>query len=52
LLSSLNLTDDERGIIRQTLDCVVQELPGGNGLAVLTIPINIDSHVVGQRRAQ
>ena len=41
LLSSLNLTDHERGLIQQTLDRMVRERSAGRGPAVLTVPINI-----------
>lgn len=41
VLGHLDLTDDERGTIRQTLDDMVRERAKGDGSAVLTNPINI-----------
>jgi ubiquinone/menaquinone biosynthesis C-methylase UbiE len=41
VLGSLNLTDDERGGIRQSLEMLVRERAGGGGIAKLTNPINI-----------
>lgn len=41
ILGSLNITDDERETIRQTLDRLVDERTGGRGPAALTSPINI-----------
>jgi ubiquinone/menaquinone biosynthesis C-methylase UbiE len=41
VLGSLNVTDDERGVIRQALEKVVRERAGGSGAAKLTNPINI-----------
>ena len=40
-LSSLNLTDDERGVIQQALEKMVRERAGGSGPAKLTNPIHI-----------
>ena len=41
VLAELDLTSDERGAIRDTLDPLVRERAGGSGRAVLTSPINI-----------
>jgi ubiquinone/menaquinone biosynthesis C-methylase UbiE len=41
VLSSLNLTNDERGVIQQELEKMVRERAGGSGAAKLTNPINI-----------
>jgi ubiquinone/menaquinone biosynthesis C-methylase UbiE len=41
VLGSLNLTNDERGVIQQALDEMVRERAGGSGAAKLTNPINI-----------
>jgi ubiquinone/menaquinone biosynthesis C-methylase UbiE len=41
VLGGLNLTSDERGMIRQALERMVRERAGGSGPAVLTSPINI-----------
>jgi ubiquinone/menaquinone biosynthesis C-methylase UbiE len=37
----LNLTNDERGVVQQTLDRMVHERAGGSGTARLTNPVNI-----------
>ncbi|MGH7598847.1 MAG: SAM-dependent methyltransferase, partial [bacterium] len=41
VLGSLNLTNDERGVIQQALEKMVRERAGGRGAAKLTNPINI-----------
>ena len=41
ILGSLSLTNDERGVIQQTLEKMVRERGGGSGAAELTNPINI-----------
>jgi SAM-dependent methyltransferase len=41
VLSSLNLTNDERGVIQQALEKMVRERAGGSGAAKLTNPTNI-----------
>ncbi len=41
VLGSLNLTNDERGVIQQTLEKMVRERSDGSGAAKLTNPINI-----------
>ncbi len=41
VLGSLSLTNDERGVIQQTLEKMVRERGGGSGAAKLTSPINI-----------
>ncbi|MCZ6879350.1 MAG: class I SAM-dependent methyltransferase [Acidobacteria bacterium] len=41
VLGSLSLTNDERGVIQQTLEKMVRERGGGSGAAKLTNPINI-----------
>ena len=41
VLGSLGLTDDERGLIQQTLERMVRERAGTRGVAILTSPINI-----------
>ncbi len=41
VLGSLNLTNDERRVIQQTLEKMVRERAGGSGAAKLTNPINI-----------
>jgi ubiquinone/menaquinone biosynthesis C-methylase UbiE len=41
VLGSLNLTNDERGVIQQALEKMVRERAGGSGAAKLTNPINI-----------
>ena len=41
VLGSLCLTDDERGLIQQTLERMVRERAGARGVAILTSPINI-----------
>ena len=41
VLSSLNLTDDERGVIQQALEKMVRERAGDSGPAKLTNPIHI-----------
>ena len=41
VLGSLNLTDNERGTIRQAFDRLVRERAGSSGVAKLTNPINI-----------
>ncbi len=41
ILGSLSLTNDERGVIQQTLEKMVRERGGGSGAAKLTSPINI-----------
>jgi len=41
VLGSLGLTDDERGLIQQTLERMVRERAGARGVAILTSPINI-----------
>jgi ubiquinone/menaquinone biosynthesis C-methylase UbiE len=41
VLGSLNLTNDERGVIQQALEKMVRERAGGSGAARLTNPINI-----------
>lgn len=37
----LNLTNDERGVVQQTLDKMVHDRAGGSGAAKLTNPVNI-----------
>jgi ubiquinone/menaquinone biosynthesis C-methylase UbiE len=37
----LNLTNDERGVVQQTLDKMVRERAGGSGAAKLINPVNI-----------
>lgn len=37
----LNLTNDERGVVQQTLEKIVRERPGGGDGAKLTNPVNI-----------
>jgi pimeloyl-ACP methyl ester carboxylesterase/ubiquinone/menaquinone biosynthesis C-methylase UbiE len=37
----LNLTNDERGVVQQTLEKMVRERAGGRGAAKLTNPVNI-----------
>jgi SAM-dependent methyltransferase len=41
VLGSLNLTNEERGVIQQALEKMVRERAGGSGAAKLTNPINI-----------
>lgn len=41
VLGSLNLTNEERGVIQQALDRMVRERAGGRETAKLTSPINI-----------
>lgn len=41
VLGSLNLTDDERGVVQRTLEQMILERSGGSGPAVLTNPIHI-----------
>jgi ubiquinone/menaquinone biosynthesis C-methylase UbiE len=41
VLGSLSLTNDERGLVQQSLDRMVQERADGPGVARLTNPINI-----------
>jgi ubiquinone/menaquinone biosynthesis C-methylase UbiE len=41
VLEDLSLTDDERIVIRKTLETLVQERAGGSGPALLSNPINI-----------
>ncbi len=41
VLAELNLTSEQRTVIRQTLDEMVDKRSGGSGPAVLTNPINI-----------
>jgi ubiquinone/menaquinone biosynthesis C-methylase UbiE len=41
VLGSLNLSNDEREIIRHKLEKMVRESAGGNGPATLTNPVNI-----------
>jgi len=41
VLAELNLTDEQRATVQQTLDDMVQKRSGGSGPAVLTNPINI-----------
>lgn len=41
VLGSLNLTNDETGVVQRTLDRMVRERAGGPGTAKLTNPINI-----------
>jgi ubiquinone/menaquinone biosynthesis C-methylase UbiE len=41
VLGSLSLTDDERVLIKQTLEKMVRERAGGSGAAKLTNPVNI-----------
>jgi hypothetical protein len=41
VLGSLNLTDDERGVIQQALEKMVRERAGGSGPAKLTNPVQI-----------
>ena len=41
MLDSLNVTNDERGVIEQTLETLVRERAGGAATAKLTNPINI-----------
>ena len=41
VLGGLNLTNDERGVIQQTLEKMVRARAGGSGAAKLKNPINI-----------
>ena len=41
VLDGLNLTDDERDVIQQSLEKLVRARAGGNGAAKLTNPVNI-----------
>jgi SAM-dependent methyltransferase len=41
VLGGLNLTDEDRDVIRQALEKMVRERDGGSGVARLTSPINI-----------
>jgi ubiquinone/menaquinone biosynthesis C-methylase UbiE len=41
VLGTLDLTNDDRGVIQQTLEEMVRERAGGSGAARLTNPINI-----------
>jgi ubiquinone/menaquinone biosynthesis C-methylase UbiE len=41
VLASVNLTNDERGTVRQALEGMVRERAGGSSIASLTSPINI-----------
>ncbi|HZA56660.1 MAG TPA: methyltransferase domain-containing protein [Candidatus Udaeobacter sp.] len=41
VLGSLNLTNDERGVIQETLEKMVRKRSGGSGAAKLTNPVNI-----------
>lgn len=41
VLGSLNLTNDERAVIKQALEKMVRERAGGSGSARLTNPVNI-----------
>ena len=41
VLGSLNLTNDERGLIQQALEKMVRERAGGSGSAKLTNPVHI-----------
>jgi ubiquinone/menaquinone biosynthesis C-methylase UbiE len=41
VLGGLGLTDDERGLVQQTLERMVRERAGAQGVAILTSPINI-----------
>ncbi len=41
VLGSLSLTNDERSVVRQTLEKMVRERAGGSNIAKLTNPINI-----------
>lgn len=41
VLGSLNLTNDERNVIQQTLEKMVRERAGASGAAKLTNPVNI-----------
>ncbi len=41
VLSSLNLTNDDRGVVQQTLEKMVRERAGGSNAAKLTNPVNI-----------
>jgi hypothetical protein len=41
VLGSLNLTNDERGIIQHALEKTVRERAGGSGTAKLTNPVHI-----------
>ena len=41
VLAELDLTNEQRAVIRQTLDEMVDKRSGGSGPAVLTNPINI-----------
>lgn len=41
VLGGLNLTDDERGMIQQTLDKICRERSGGSGRVKLSNPVNI-----------
>ena len=41
VLGSLNVTNDERGVIQQALEKMVRERAGGSSVARLTNPINI-----------
>jgi hypothetical protein len=43
LRAMLNLTDDERGVVRQTLDKLIRERAAGSRAAGLTNPVNIGS---------
>ena len=48
VLGSLNLREDERGVIEQALEKMVRERAGSSGAAKLTNPINIG---VGTKKA-
>ncbi len=41
MLSSLSLTNDERGVVQQTLEKMVRQRAGGSNVAKLTNPVNI-----------
>ena len=41
VLGGLNLTNDERGVIRQALEKMVRERAGNGGPARLTNPVHI-----------
>jgi hypothetical protein len=41
VLGGLNLMDEDRDVIQQTLEKLVRERDGGSGVARLTSPINI-----------
>jgi ubiquinone/menaquinone biosynthesis C-methylase UbiE len=41
VLGELGLSDEDKGVIQDSLEAMIQRRSGGNGIAVLTNPINI-----------